>query len=99
MRQACTGCGGTERLAVTRERAELEWSCPICGAEVPTNFDACWQCQAMRPTDAPLNVLHRQVRFEAPPETIAAERQALPWRLLVVLVPGLALTLIKTCNG
>ena len=30
-----------------------EWACPKCGAEVPGNFDACWQCGSFRDGVAP----------------------------------------------
>ncbi len=26
-----------------------DWRCPACHAEVPGNFDSCWQCSSPRP--------------------------------------------------
>jgi Putative prokaryotic signal transducing protein len=31
-----------------------DWRCPKCSEEVPSTFDSCWQCEALR-TDLPTN--------------------------------------------
>lgn len=30
--------------ALKREVSGEDWSCPGCDAQVPSNFDLCWQC-------------------------------------------------------
>ncbi len=35
--------------AVAQPAAAGQWACPSCGESVPSNFDACWKCEAPRP--------------------------------------------------
>ena len=30
-----------------------DWPCPTCSEEVPASFDACWQCDTLRPEAPP----------------------------------------------
>ena len=39
--------------AQQRRTARAEWQCPSCKADVPGQFDICWQCRYDRCSDSP----------------------------------------------
>ncbi len=43
MIQSCNG-------ATAPGEARADWKCPVCGEEVPGNFDTCWNCPEAGPT-------------------------------------------------